>query len=100
MTKLEELSELLVSEIKNFEEAVKKLEEIQRQKITIDCTNLELIVRQNQENIRESLVSHKHEMEIFGRNLEKAKAYPVWALIIFVVSLILNGIFTYVIFAE
>ena len=36
MAKLEELSELLVSEIRNFEEAVKRLEKIRE--ITLDLT--------------------------------------------------------------
>lgn len=96
MTKLEELLELLVSEINIFEEAVKKLEEIQRQKITINSTSLESTIRQHQENFEKNLFSHSQYMENFGRKLEKAKIYPAWALTIFIVSLILNGILTYV----
>lgn len=100
MAKLEELSELLVSEIKDFEMAVKKLEEIQRLKIPIDSTNLETTIRQYDENLKKDLCSQKRDMEKFSRELEKAKAYFAWALIIFVVFLIVNGVLTYIIIAK
>lgn len=100
MAKLEELSELLVSEIEQFEKTVEKLHKIQEQKIRIDSRALENTIRLQQENLKKDLYSHKQDMENLNKKLEKAKAYPAWALFIFVVSLILNGIFTYVIFAE
>ena len=99
MTKLEELSELLVSEIKDFEETVKKLEKIQEQKILIDSRDLKNFIRLQQENLEKTFISHKQEMKNLSHALEKAKAYPTWALIFFVVSLTLNGMLAYVILA-
>ena len=98
MAKLEEITELLVAEINQFEMAVKRLEQIQQQKIGIDSSKLEYTIKQQQENIEKAFLYHKQAMTSLGNNLEKAKAYPVWALIIFTVSLVLNGILIYVIF--
>ena len=100
MTKLEELSELLVSEIEQFEKTVEKLQKIQDQKILIDSRTLESAIKLQQENLEKVLFSHKQEMKSLGHALEKAKAYPVWALIVFVASLILNGILAYALLTE
>lgn len=100
MTKLEELSELLVSEIEQFERTVEKLQKIQEQKIRIDSRDLENSIKHHQEKLEKTLFSHTQEMKSLGQSLEKAKAYPVWALTIFVASLILNGILIYVVLAQ
>lgn len=95
MTKLEELSELLVSEIEQFEKTVEKLQKIQEQKITINSSKLESIIREHHENYKIEFASHKRIMETFGRKLERSKAYPLWALITFMISLLINGILIY-----
>jgi hypothetical protein len=97
MAKLEEITEILVAEINQFELAVKRLEQIQQQKISIDSNKLEYTIKQQQENMEKAFLYHKHAMISLGHSLEKAKAYPIWALIIFTASLILNGILIYVI---
>lgn len=98
MTKLEELSELLVSEIEQFEKTVEKLQKIQEQKIMIDSRTLESAIRRHQESLEQALFSHKQEMKSLGQSLEKAKAYPAWALITFTASLVTNGILMYKLF--
>lgn len=101
MTKLEELSELLVSEIEQFEKTVEKLQKIQEQKIIIDSRALEITIRLQQENLEKALLSHKQEIKSFGKVLEKAKVYlDSWAFILFAVSLILNGILACLLLAE
>lgn len=100
MTKLEELSELLVSEIDQFEKTVEKLQKIQKQNIKIDSQALEKTIRLQQENLEKALSSHKQEMKSLSQILEKTKAYPAWALIIIVVSIILNGVLAFVLLAE
>lgn len=97
---MEELSELLVSEIEQFEKTVEKLQKIQEQNIRIDSQALENTLRQQQENLEKALFSHDQEMKSLGQKLEKAKAYTVWALTIFAASLILNGVLAYTILAE
>jgi hypothetical protein len=96
MAKLEEISELLVSEIRDFEEAVKKLEKIQDQKIRIDSRSLEQLFKDHQEMVKEVLVDHSREMKNLGKDLAKAKAFPLWALTTFTISLIVNGILIYI----
>lgn len=95
MTKLEELTAMMVNEIELFEAAVDKMEKIRQQQIRINSTSLEATMRRNQENLEKTLSSHKQEMKNLGYVLAKSKAYPVWALTLFVGSLILNGILIY-----
>ncbi|WP_424495331.1 DUF6730 family protein [Salinimicrobium sp. GXAS 041] len=99
MAKLDQLSELLVSEISLFERTVEKLEKIQQQKIAIDSSRLEYALLQQQEKIENALTYHSQEMSSLGHKLEKAKAYPAWAVIIFNVSIILNAILIYSLFS-
>lgn len=99
MTKLEELSELLVSEIEQFEKTVEKLQKIQEQKIRIDSQQLENTIQLQQENLKKVLFTHQQEMKNLGQSLEKAKAYPVWALITFTASLIVNVLLVYIFIA-
>ena len=95
MTKLEELSELLVSEIEQFEKTVEKLQKIQQQKILIDSRSLESAIKTQQGNLEKVLFSHKEDMKSLSYSLKKARVYPAWALTMFVTSIILNGIFIY-----
>lgn len=98
MAKIEEISELLVAEIGEFEQAVKRLETVQKAKIGIDITQLKEELKQHQREIQKDLVTHGKEMNNLGNKLEQAKAYPIWALIVFGVSIMLNGILIYVLF--
>jgi hypothetical protein len=96
MAKLEQLSELLVAEISQFEKMVNKLERIQQQKIGIDSAAFEKVLLQHQEKMEKSSVYYGTKMEELGQRLEKAKAYPIWALAVFTVSLMANGILIYI----
>lgn len=73
MTNLEELSELLVSEIEQFEKTVERLQKIQEQKIRIDSQQLEKTIRLQQENLEKVLSTHQQEMKNLSQSLEKAK---------------------------
>ncbi len=98
MTKLEQLSELLVSEISQFEKTVERLEKIQKQQIGIDSSNLENALRKQNEKMENSLTHHRQEMKTLGYELRQTKAYPVWAICVFIVSVVLNGVLIYAIF--
>ncbi len=98
MTKLEQLSELLVSEMSQFEKTVTKLERIQKQQIGIDSSNLENALKQQHEKMEKALAQHRQEMKSLGYELQQTKAYPIWALCIFVISIVLNVILIYVFF--
>lgn len=95
MAKLEELTAMMVTEIELFATSVEKLENIRKKQFVINSSKLETLLKEHQETMQKSLVSHKQEMKNLGYRLEKSRSYPVWALTTFVISLILNGILMY-----
>ena len=92
MAKIDELSELLCSELASFEQHMKRLEEIHSQGIHIDTEDLirRLI------SLEDTLDFEKKEYEKIAMELSStiktAKIYPKWALMVFFVSLTLNMI--------
>lgn len=100
MAKLEQLSELLVAEIEQFEKTVDKLQRIQEQKIGIDVRALELLFKQHYAKVEGLLKEHSLQMEKLEDHLKQTKAYPVWALITFTSSLLANGVLIYIIISN
>lgn len=92
MAKMEELLELLVSEIKDFEEAIKRLEEIRKAKITIDIAELKKALAEHEAGLEKNRSAIDENSRQFERILKNAKIYPKWAIIVFMMSLILNCI--------
>jgi len=90
MAKLEELSELLVSEIRDFEEAVKRLEKIRE--ITLDLTELKSVLSNHEMVLKTQNLNVQETYNRFANLLKEAKIYPKWAVILFIVSLVLNCI--------
>ena len=90
MAKLEELSELLVSEIRDFEEAVKRLEKVQDAKITIDLTELKSVLSNHEMVIKNQNSTVQETYSKFANLMKQAKIYPKWAVILFIVSLAVN----------
>ena len=90
MAKLEQLSELLVSEIRQFEKTVQRLERIQKEKIGIDTADFEMVLLKHQEKMEKDFNQYSLETKSLGSKLREAKAYPVWALTLFTVSLMTN----------
>jgi uncharacterized coiled-coil protein SlyX len=90
MAKLEELSELLVSEIRDFEEAVKHLEKIREAKISIDLTELKSVLSNHEMVLKNQNADVQETYNKFANSLKEAKIYPKWAVILFIVSLMLN----------
>ena len=64
MTKLEELSEMLVSEIKEFQETVKKLEEIRKSKIQLDLQNLSYLLTKHKKTISRGIDLNQRYLEM------------------------------------
>ena len=95
MAKLEEISELLVSEIRDFEETVKKLEEIRKAKIAIDLTELKSIMENHQMELKKQNSAVQETFNKFSNLIKDAKIYPKWALITFMLSFVINGILIY-----
>ncbi len=90
MAKLEEISELLVSEINDFEEAVKRLEAVQNKKISIDLKEMKDILAQHKRELENQNSTAQSIYNLIEKLIKEAKIYPNWAVIVFIVSLLLN----------
>lgn len=94
MTKLEELTALLVNEINDFNKSVEKLEKISEQisatKIKMDVTEYKSIIEEHQQQ----MAIHKDTLERFesrfSAQIEQAKIYPTWAVVVFIVCVLLT----------
>tara|TARA_Y100001963_G_C6484318_1_gene310418 strand:+ start:109 stop:429 length:321 start_codon:yes stop_codon:yes gene_type:complete len=90
MAKIDELSELLCSELASFEQHMKRLEEIHSQGIHLDTEDL---IRRLS-SLEDTMDFEKNEYERISAELsntiKEAKIYPKWALVVFFVSLSLN----------
>jgi hypothetical protein len=92
MTKLEELTALLVIEINDFNNGVEKLEKIREQinttKIKMDVSEYKSIIEEHQQQ----MASHKDTLERFesrfNNKIEQAKIYPTWAVVVFIVAIL------------
>lgn len=98
MAKVEEIMALMVDEINRYERLVKKMEKLQQQKIEINVSQLDSFLKEHEirmEENRESLNSFQRKLE---KLMEDANVYPKWAVIVFIVSLIINcGLIIYTI---
>ena len=90
MAKLEEISELLVSEIKDFEEAVKRLEKVQKAKITIDLYEMKNLFADQRKALENQNSKAEQIHEMIETMIKEAKIYPNWAVVVFIASILLN----------
>ncbi len=94
MSKIEEITEILVNEIDSFEKEVLKLEALQ-QKISNTKIKLEFqeIQEAKSEMIRELALNKNAQREFlsdFETKIKNASIYPKWAVIIFIISLLIS----------
>ena len=90
MTKLEELSELLVSEIKEFQETVKKLEEIRKSKIQLDLQNLQSLLYEHQQVLKLNIEQNNQYRRSAEKLNNETKSYFKKAMVIIAVGFFLN----------
>jgi len=93
MSKIEEITEILVNEIESFEKDISKLETISDKlsnaKINIDLKEYKLIIESHQQRMNEIVNSQERFLNRFERLLKKAKIYPNWVVIAFIGMLLL-----------
>ncbi|MBJ7879622.1 DUF6730 family protein [Gelidibacter salicanalis] len=94
MTKMEELTSLLVDEINDFKSAVEKLEKmnahLRETKIKMDLTEYKASIETHQQRMASHLSSLERFQNHFDTKINKAKIYPNWAVVVFIVSLVLG----------
>lgn len=92
MTKIEELTTLLVNEINDFKNGVEKLEKINRQlkdtKIKMDVTEYKSIIETHQQKMTTHLNAIERFENRFNNKIKQAKIYPTWAVVVFVVGIL------------
>lgn len=102
MTKLEEMTALLVNELNDFNKSVERLEKISKQlestKIKMDVAEYKTII----ESHKQQMASHVNSMERFenwfNKKIEDPKIYPTWAVVLFIVCMVFTvGLVTYII---
>jgi chromosome segregation ATPase len=96
MTKLEELTALLVNEINDFNKGIEKLEKITSQlkdtKIRMDLSEYKSIIESHKQEMETHLNALKSFENRFEKQLKHAKIYPTWAVVVFIVSLLFGFI--------
>lgn len=90
MTKLEELSELLVSEINDFKETVKKLEEIRKSKIQLDLQNLPYLLTEHRKAITRGIDVNERFLEKTEKLNNQTRGYLRKGFILVAVGCFLN----------
>ena len=94
MTKLEELSALLVNEIDDFKNSVEKLEEINKQlndtKIKMDLSEYKTIIFSHQKEMASHLKAIERFENRFNNKINQAKIYPNWAVVVFIVVIVIS----------
>jgi len=98
MTKLEELTELLVNEINDFNKGITKLEKINDQisttKIRMDVTDFKSIIANHEQKMDDQVKSQERFESQFESLLKNAKVYPNWAVIVFIISFLFGVVST------
>lgn len=94
MTKLEELTALLVNETTDFKNTLEKLEglneQLKKTKIKMDLTEYKAAIETHQQQMRSHLDSLERFQNHFDDKIKQAKIYPNWAVVIFIASVILG----------
>tara|TARA_R110002051_G_scaffold15064_2_gene47640 strand:- start:32933 stop:33247 length:315 start_codon:yes stop_codon:yes gene_type:complete len=94
MTKLEELTALLVNELNDFNKGIERLEKINEQlkdtKIKMDVAEYKAIIEEHQKEIASQLNSIASFEKRFNDKIEQAKIYPNWAVIVFMICIIVT----------
>ncbi len=94
MTKLEELTALLVNEINDFKSSVDKLEKINAQlkdtKIKMDLIEYKTIIETHEQKMDSHTKAIERFESRFENKIKQAKIYPTWAVIVFIIVLLFS----------
>jgi len=98
MAKLEEIAELLTDEINGFNQSINKLEKINDQisttKIRVNLAEYNSIIKEHEQRMKELINSQEQFENRIKSLLKNAKVYPIWAVIIFIITFIFGVVST------
>lgn len=93
MTKLEELTALLVNEINDFKQGIEKLDKINIQlkemKIKMDLKEYKSIIETHQQKMDSHTKTIERFESRFENKIKAAKIYPTWAVVVFIIALLI-----------
>ena len=93
MNKLETITELLVNELTDFEKNVTQLssqiDKVESFRVKFDVSPIKGLISQLEEFGRRETERRNQYLNRLEQNIKNAKIYPKWAVIIFIVSLLL-----------
>ncbi|GAA3552565.1 DUF6730 family protein [Snuella lapsa] len=102
MTRIEELSKLLVEELNDFDKGIEKLgninEELKMTKLKMDLTEYKSIIQSHQNHMDKHQKVIEQFEERFNEKIRKAKIYPNWAVVIFIICVIVSLVLVLYIF--
>tara|TARA_R110001583_G_scaffold85590_2_gene224430 strand:- start:10082 stop:10396 length:315 start_codon:yes stop_codon:yes gene_type:complete len=94
MTKLEELTTLLVNEINDFNKGIEHLEKINNQltatKIKMDITEYKFLIETHQQKMADHINTLERFENRFENKLKDAKIYLTWAVVVFIVCILIT----------
>ncbi len=94
MTKLEELTALLVNEINDFKNEVDKLEKINKYlkdtKIKMDLTKYKSMIEKHEQKMAFHTKAIERFESHFDNKIKQAKIYPTWAVVVFIIALLFS----------
>tara|TARA_R110000868_G_scaffold377444_1_gene642756 strand:+ start:682 stop:996 length:315 start_codon:yes stop_codon:yes gene_type:complete len=92
MTKLEELTALLVNELNDFNKSIERLEKISEQlnttKIKMDVVEYKTIFEAHQKQMASYINSMERFESRFESKIKEAKIYSTWAVVVFVMAVL------------
>ncbi len=92
MTKLEELTALLVNELNDFNKSIERLEKISEQlnttKIKMDVVEYKTIFVAHQKQMASYINSMERFESRFESKIKEAKIYSTWAVVVFVMAVL------------
>ncbi|KUO68776.1 MAG: hypothetical protein APF83_11575 [Lutibacter sp. BRH_c52] len=100
MTKLEELTALLVNELHHFNKNIERLEKISEQlnktKIKMDVAEYKTIIEEHKQQMAAHLNSMERFESRFSDKIKRAKIYPTWAVVVFIICIVVTvGLVSY-----
>ena len=100
MTRLEELTALLVNELNEFDINIDKLDKINKElkttKLKMDLIEYKSIIESHQNQMNKHQRAIEQFEERFNEKIREAKIYPNWAVVIFIICVIVSvGLISY-----
>ncbi|MEN8185956.1 MAG: DUF6730 family protein [Bacteroidota bacterium] len=103
MAKLEEIAELLTEEINDFNQSIKRLEELTEKinhfKFQSDISNIKYDIDELKRKLEFHSNFQNKKMEEISKKVSRARIFPNWLIVLYFVLMIVFGVITvYLIF--